>query len=209
VTQTRRPLPGAAVIRQYRTGVPIAVAEAHAHAEARGFQGSCVDEVGRLLRALAASLKLGIAGEIGTGFGVGAAWIASGLRPEIPFWTVERDPARANLARYALEQHENVTVLTGDWHVLLRHAPFDLLFAGEVSNLEVEPEALLQMLAPGGMVVLDGLSPGPATDARALPGGRDPVRDFWLKDRRVIATELMVQVDHAVLVATRGAHSTP
>jgi predicted O-methyltransferase YrrM len=208
VTQTRRPLPGAAVIRQYRTGVPIAVAEAHAHAEARGFQGSCVDEVGRLLRALATSLKLGIAGEIGAGFGAGAAWIASGLRPEIPFWTVERDPARANLARYALERHENVTVLTGDWHALLRHAPFDLLFAGDVSNLELEPEALLQLIAPGGIVVLDGLPHRPGTDSQDPDGARDRVRDFWLRDQRVIATELMVQLDHSVLVATRGARST-
>src|SRR5207245_7638558 len=66
-----------------------------------GFERSSLPEVGRLLRALASG-RFRIA-EIGTGTGVGAAWIADALAPGAVFVTVEADPERAEAAARLLE----------------------------------------------------------------------------------------------------------
>jgi len=42
---------------------------------------ACLPEVGQLLRILAATVVAGRIVELGTAYGVGAAWIASGMRP--------------------------------------------------------------------------------------------------------------------------------
>jgi predicted O-methyltransferase YrrM len=49
-----------------------------------GFDRSSIPEVGRLLHLLAAQRGRMRVGEIGTGCGVGAAWIASALPPHVP-----------------------------------------------------------------------------------------------------------------------------
>ena len=43
------------------------------------FNYSCLDEVGQLLAVLTASIKQGTIAEIGTGYGVGTAWMAANL----------------------------------------------------------------------------------------------------------------------------------
>ncbi|WP_119316763.1 NUDIX domain-containing protein, partial [Calidithermus terrae] len=58
--------------------VPERVRQALELARQHGFDRSCSLEVGRLLRQLAARPELRIA-ELGTGVGVGAAWMASGM----------------------------------------------------------------------------------------------------------------------------------
>ena len=87
---------------------------------------------------------------------------------------------------------ENATVLTGDWgEVLPPEAPFDLLFAdGGRSKYH---EEVLGLLAPGGTLVLDNLTPGHQ--------GSDPVRELWLGHPRVLATEVQISSREAVIVA--------
>jgi predicted O-methyltransferase YrrM len=63
------------------------------------FDLSCIAEVGRLLSVLASHIQGGVVGEIGTGTGVGAAWMLSHLAPSTRFVTVEADAARATAAR--------------------------------------------------------------------------------------------------------------
>ena len=63
-----------------------------------GFERSCIREVGLLLHVLAAQRGRTRVGELGTGCGVGAAWIVSALQPSVPFLTVELDEARAGPA---------------------------------------------------------------------------------------------------------------
>lgn len=62
------------------------------------FDRSCTAEVGRLLAVLAGTVRGGTVGEIGTGCGVGAAWMASALAPGAALVTVELDPTRAETA---------------------------------------------------------------------------------------------------------------
>src|SRR4029450_12778108 len=75
--------------------VPELVLRAEALAEKLGFERSSIREVGRFLGALAASHPNGKLAEIGTGTGVGAAWVVSGMGPGASFVTVEVEDDRA------------------------------------------------------------------------------------------------------------------
>jgi len=158
--------------------------------------------VGRLLAVLAGRVRGGLVGEIGTGCGVGAAWMAGALAAESSLVTVELDPARARAAREIFADVPNVRVLTGDWHELLGYGPFDLLFADGGRSKEREPDTLVRALKPGGTVLLDDLTPE-ALWPEEWRGRPDPVREFWLDDPRLMATEILTAPTDAAIVATR------
>jgi predicted O-methyltransferase YrrM len=174
----------------HRTGqaVPELVRRARSLAAAAGFTESCTDETGRLLRILARRSRR--AGEIGTGYGVGACWILSGLPPGGSLVTIELDPDRARAVHGLLRVEPAVRVRHGDWHELLGEPPFDLLFA-DGGDAKTHGDQVLRAVAPGGLVVLDDVTPG------------DPVRQFWLAHPGLVATELMTAPDHAVILAAR------
>lgn len=175
--------------------MPPLVEKALALAKRSGFTRSCSVETGRLLQVLAGARGLERAAEIGTGTAVGSAWILSALDPEVAFVTVELDGERARAAAGLLAEDEAARVLHGDWReVLPPEAPFDLLFADGGGQLTKSDESLLGLLAPGGILVLDDLTPGYADP--------DPVRELWLGHRRLVATELQVSAHEAVIVGT-------
>src|SRR6478735_2234858 len=174
---------------------PPLVERAVALAETLGFERSCLPEDGALLHVLAARRGIARAAEIGTGAGVGAAWIVSALPPQVPFFTVELDPEVAARARDLFADDLNVTVLTGPWRdALPAEAPFDLLFV-DAHDAKDDVEAVVELLAPGGTAVLDDFWFDPA-----LP---DPRRDAWLAHPLLTATELWVTPERRVLVAVR------
>ena len=76
---------------------------------------SCSAETGRLLQVLAAQRGRERVAEIGTGCGVGAAWILSALDPAVTFFTVEVDEERAAAAAELFADDPDATVLHGDW----------------------------------------------------------------------------------------------
>jgi predicted O-methyltransferase YrrM len=171
-------------------------------AERLGFTGSCTVEVGRLLRVLAAQCPSGTIGEIGAGCGVGTAWLAVGRLPGVPLLTVEHDAALAGETRELFVDQPNVQVIHDDWHAILDHGPFALLFADVSAAKGDEAERVLRALAPGGLLVLDDLTP----TARWPPewrGRPDPIREFWLNDPRLTATEVSVTPECAVILAVR------
>src|SRR4051812_37242684 len=98
-------------------------------AQSMGFTHSCSDETGRLLRLLASQYTSGTIAEIGTGCGVGAAWMASALSPSARLITVELDEMRANAAQALFRGLSNVTVMLGHWSQLRDHAQYSMLFA--------------------------------------------------------------------------------
>jgi predicted O-methyltransferase YrrM len=172
--------------------VPPLVQRAHALAESLRFGRSCSPEAGRLLQVLAGQRGRTRVGEIGTGCGVGAAWILSALPPEVPFVTVELDEARAAAVAELLSGDGDARVLHGDWVELLpAEAPFDLLFAD--GGRSKEHEELVGLLAPGGTLVLDDLTPGRP--------GPDPVRELWLRHPRMAAIEVQLSPREAAIVA--------
>jgi predicted O-methyltransferase YrrM len=164
-----------------------------------GFERSCIREVGLLLHVLAAQRGRMRVGELGTGCGVGAAWIVSALPPAVPFVTVELEVTRARAAAELFADDENVTVLQGDWHELMPpEAPFDLLFLDSGKHHpEIDGEEVVGLLAPGATIVMDDLTPGRP--------GPDPVREFWLNHPRIAALELLTTAQTAAILGTARA----
>ena len=152
--------------------------------------GSSIAQVQALLRVLAAGRDVA---ELGTAFGEGAAAMAQTASSVV---TVEADAKRAAIARMRLEPLDNVELLEGDAYELLRgRGPFGLVFA---DGGRYDWEAILQLTAPGSLIVKDDLTPG-----RAIDG--DPVREFLLRDPRLMATEILTSPDSAAIVAVRLA----
>ena len=176
---------------------PPLVLRAQELARSLGFTRSCTDETGRLLHVLAAERGRGRVGELGTGTGVGAAWIVSALEPTATFVTVEVDAERAAAAAELFRDDENVRVLAGDWHELMpAEAPFDLVFLDSgKTRPDLDGEQVIGLLAPRGLVVMDDLRDGrPALDV---------IRAFWLQHPRLAAVELAVSDEESVILAAR------
>jgi predicted O-methyltransferase YrrM len=174
---------------------PPLVLRALALAEAHGFEKSCRPEDGALLHVLAARRGTARAAEIGTGAGVGAAWIVSALPPQVRFFTAETDPELAARAAELFADDPCVTVLAGAWRDSLpAEAPFDLLFV-DASDAKDDPDAVVGLLSPGGTAVLDDFWHDPAEP--------DPRRDGWLDHPLLSTIELWVTRERRALVAVR------
>ena len=148
-------------------------------------------EVQALLRVLAAGRDVA---EMGAAFGETAAIMAETARSVV---TVERDLERVAVARERLAGSENVELLEGDvWELLRGRGPFGLVFVdGGLRPVTNERcEAILALVEPGGLLVKDDLSPG-----RPIEG--DEIREFLLRDPRLVATEVVVAPGMAVIVA--------
>jgi len=176
--------------------LPKGVHAAQARATEAGFPLSCEPGVGRFLAALAAGVPPGgRVLEIGTGVGVGTAWLVHGIdgRQDIELISVELDPATAAIAR------------RGDWprYVTLRQGnvldlfdqlgTFDLIFADAQGGKWERLDRTIGALRPGGMVVVDDMTP--------------PV---WLDDlhRRKTAEVRAQLFSHADLVAAELAEAS-
>jgi predicted O-methyltransferase YrrM len=167
----------------------------------RGFVSSTRTETGRLLATLAASRE-GTLGELGTGCGVGSAWLRSGVRKGSHIVTAERDPGLATAVAELFADDDVVEVLEADWTALIERGPFALLFVdareAKLSGRDVVAEAV----EPGGIVVLDDFTPyvgwPPMYEGRV-----DTLRQEWLTDPRFTTVEVMVAADASVLLATR------
>jgi predicted O-methyltransferase YrrM len=158
---------------------------------------ACTPEVGRLLQLCASLGGVEKACELGTAYGVGAAWIESGLRQGATLLTVEADPERAADAQALFAGPGSVEVLSGDWSLALDRGPFDLLFSdGGPKRMPGDPEKLAPLVRPGGLVVLDDYTPG-------YSDKEDPSRRIWLENPNYRAQELMVAPDASVILAVR------
>jgi predicted O-methyltransferase YrrM len=181
---------------------PARVSEARRWAHDLGFQNSSTPDVGRLLRVLAGGITRGTIVEIGTGTGEGAAWIADGLQPGVRFVTVELDPVRARVACDLFAGVAGVAVVAGDWHQLVSRSPFAMLFADGGKAKVLEPDTLIDAVAPGGLIVLDDLTPEELWPEE-WRGRPDPLRDFWLHDARLLSVEVRVSPRESVILATK------
>ncbi len=184
------------------TDVPPLVLRAMKLAEQMNEECTCSIAAGRLLQLLASQLQSGVVGEIGSGCGVAAAWIVSSLSPGASFFTVEENPMRAATVRALFDGFLNVRVIQGSYTDFLGDWKFSMLYAGKTSLREAEPEAIFQALRKGGLLVQDSLTPKDRLPLE-LRMVSHPVREFWLNDARVLATEVLVSPDEAVILATR------
>jgi len=184
--------------------VPFLVQEAVARARQAGFSLSCDPAVGQLLAVLAAHLPVGARVlELGTGTGVGTAWIASALLPrtDVSVITVEKDPAIAALAAQ------------GDWpgFVELRCADalavlggagkFDLIFADAPGGKTEGLDRTIAALAPHGMLIVDDMTAAPEWDSDQHPR-QERVRRTLLTSPLLTCVEL--RHGSGVILCTRG-----
>jgi demethylmenaquinone methyltransferase/2-methoxy-6-polyprenyl-1,4-benzoquinol methylase len=137
------------------------ISAAHDRAEAAGFTISSEPPVGALLAVLSAAVPPG--GrilEIGTGAGVGLAWLVEGLRgrTDVEVHSVERDPRLGRLAA-AAEWPENVTLHDGDVLELFDTlGAFDLIFADAEGGKWHRLDRTIAALAPGGHLLVDDMA---------------------------------------------------
>lgn len=150
--------------------LPPEVTRAYTRAHDLGFMGSSTPEVGRLLAVLAAAVPSG--GrilELGTGVGVGLAWIVHGLgeREDVAVISIEHDPEKLALLE-AADWPAFVSIIAGDAaSITATLGGFDLIFAdtpgrGKLYSLDNSIGALL----PGAMLVLDDMGIVDAPPAR-------------------------------------------
>jgi predicted O-methyltransferase YrrM len=145
-------------------------------------------EVHALLRVLAAGRDVL---ELGSAFGIGASAMAETARRVV---TIELDPHRAAATRERVRDLRNVEALEGDWRQVAE-GTFGLVFADAGAY---EWNRVVDLTEIGGFIVKDDLTPG-----RAIDG--DPVREFLLRDSRLVATELLTTPELAAIVAVRLA----
>jgi predicted O-methyltransferase YrrM len=183
---------------------PDAVSEIEVRAAALGFDMNSGWEVGRLLAALAASKPGGQMMELGTGCGLGAAWLLHGMDAGALLLTIDTDNGPQAIARDLLGGDGRVSFILEDGGaVLARTAPasFDLIFAdawpGKFSHLDEALEAL----KPGGFYVIDDLQPQPN-----WPDGHQANVDALLADLGARDGYAFAQMDWATGVAVLVRH---
>jgi len=182
---------------------PERVAVARARAAALGFELSSEPGVGALLSVLAAASPRGARiCELGTGAGVGLAWIVHGLgdREDPRVFTVDTD--QELLATVAVAGWpDSVEFVCEDGAAAVRElAPLDLVFAdapgGKIEGLD----RTIAALAPGGVLVVDDMDPSLHGD----DGYLEPiaaVRERLLSDPALVAAE--IDFASGVIVATK------
>ena len=181
---------------------PVLVTKAMRLAQRLELQSSCTPEVGRLLCVLVAAAGPGVVAEIGTGCGVGSAWLLGGLREDQRFVSIELDEARHREVSRLFSALPNATFLSGDWPEILAYAPFKLLFADGGKAKEEGAEVIVNALELSGTVVLDDLTPEDRWP-EAWRGQMDRTRAFWLNDLRVHASEILTTPTTAAIIAVR------
>lgn len=114
-------------------------------AENESFEGSCTDETGRLLAVLSGQVQKGNILEIGTGFGVGSAWMLSAIQSDVQFISVDIEAPRVELVRKNII-HPQGEFICGDWKELSKYGPFKFVFADAAAAKSEEGELLIEIL---------------------------------------------------------------
>jgi len=160
---------------------------------------------GRFLAMLAAGCTGGSIAELGTGAGIGSAWIAGAMPADCTLVTAEIDPVRAAAAAAVLKRDSRVRVLTGDWtEVLPPLGPYDLIFCDSGVRDAATFSGLVSLLKPGGRIVMDDTTPVLALPADSPFRQADPKREFFAGEPRLVWTEVVLpDLANSLLAGTR------
>ncbi len=172
--------------------LPDLVREARRTASRSGFRHSCVDRVGELLAVLSASVPTdGRVLELGTGVGVGTAWIVHGLagRPDVEVVTVEVDP-RLSAAARRQPWPAGVRFLVGDALELLPSlGRFALIFADAQGGKWERLDLTVDALGGGGFLLVDDMTPTEEWDQEQATK-QSEVRDALHRHSALVACEM-------------------
>ena len=144
---------------------------------------------GALLAALAASKPGGRFVELGTGTGISAAWLLSGMAPTSTLISVDIRPEFQAVARAVHGHDPRLTLILEDGIQFLRkQSPqsFDLIFADAMPGKYEALDEALALVKPGGFYVVDDMLPQPN-----WPEGHDTKADA-LVERLSSETEFQI-----------------
>lgn len=169
-----------------------------------GFAMASEPKTGSFLRTLAASKPGGRFLELGTGTGVGTAWLLAGMDLRSHLDSVDTDATMQEIARRHLGHDARVTFHVADGAAFLEQTPpqqFDFIYAdawpGKFSHLEVA----LSLLRVGGIYLVDDLLPQPNWPEGHAP--KVPLLIDQLESRHgFVATKLAWASGLMVLVRT-------
>jgi len=143
-------------------GAPTVLEEIRRETKAVGFAMTSEPKTGSLLRSLAASKPKGNFLELGTGTGVGTAWLLAGMDPDSRLVTVDIDANVVQIAQRHLGHDPRVTFQVMDGAAFLeRSAPyeFDFIYADAWPGKFTHLDLALSLLRIGGIYFVDDLLP--------------------------------------------------
>lgn len=127
-----------------------------------GFSMASEPKTGALLAALAATKPGGRLLEIGTGTGIGTAWLLSGMDASARLDTIDTDRAVVEVARRHLGHDGRVAFRHEDGAAFLARADpdtYDVVYADAWPGKFTDLDAALGCLRQGGIYVIDDLLP--------------------------------------------------
>src|ERR1700723_3820946 len=130
--------------------------------EALAFPMPSEPRTGAMLRVLAASKPGGRLLELGTGTGLGTAWLLSGMDAASTLVSVDTDQEVQAVAREALCQDTRLNLLSQDGAAFLWRQPkksFDLVFADAIPGKYEALDEALAIVKTGGYYVIDDMLP--------------------------------------------------
>jgi len=117
---------------------------------------------GALLRSLAASKPAGELLEVGTGTGLATAWLLDGMSRDAQLTSVDFDAKVIEVARRHLGADRRLSLHCADGNEFLAGLAgrsFDLIFADTWAGKYESLDATLELLAVGGLYVIDDMLP--------------------------------------------------
>jgi predicted O-methyltransferase YrrM len=160
--------------------VPATVLAAQRCSAEVGFAMACENRTGALLRTLAASKPGGRILELGTGTGVGTAWLLAGMDPTARLTSIEVDWTTQAVPRGMIGDDPRVDLVLDDahhWLTTYAGPPFDLAYVDCRPGKFLDRRLLLAHLAPGALYVGDDLLAQPT-----WPADHQPRVDAFLAD---------------------------
>ena len=142
---------------------PQALNAIRADTQSLGFDMGSPELTGSLLCTLAASKPGGRLLELGTGTGLATAWILKGMSADSTLLTVDTDAQATAVAKKHLSEDARVTIKTQDGLELLKALQgesFDFIFADTWPGKIDKPELALDLVAPGGIYIVDDMQLG-------------------------------------------------
>ena len=169
-----------------------------------GFTMASEPQTGSLPHTLAASKPGGRFLELGTGTGIGTAWLLDGMDAGARLDSVENDAQVLAIAQRHLGHDPRVTFHLADGAAFLAQAPqrrFDFIYADAWPGKFSELDPALSLLRAGGIYFVDDLLPQPS-----WPEGhaaRIPALIAEMENRRgFVATKLSWATGLIILVRT-------
>jgi len=178
--------------------------EIDARSRALGFDMPSEAGTGAMLRLLAATKAGGRLLELGTGTGLATAWLLEGMGSDASLVSIDTDMGVQAVARAVLGDDPRVTFVIEDgldYVRAQRPASFDLIFADAWPGKYEGLEETLALLSPGGLYVIDDMSPQPN-----WPPGHQPRVDALatrLKSHPDLATVALDWASGLVIAARR------